>query len=213
MRSVREKSYEYIESLLPVENQQMARSRSAAEIVGLEQISLSATEGQIVKFMMSLVMPKKIVEIGTLTGLSANYFLSALPKDGKIWTLEKLERHAQLAEAAINDKRCQVIVGDALENLPTLNQEGPFDIIFIDGNKAAYLKYFDWALTNTKKGGLIIADNVFLAGAVWGAATTQKFNEKQIEAVRAMNKKAFAENNLVSVVFPTTEGMLISHKI
>ena len=213
MRSVREKSYEYIESLLPAENQQMSKSRSAAETVGLSQISLSATEGQMLKFMMSLVMPKKIVEIGTLTGLSANYFLSVLPKDGKIWTLEKSEKHAQLAEAAINDDRCQIVLGDALENLSTLNQEGPFDIIFIDGNKAAYLKYFDWALTNIKKGGLIIADNVFLAGAVWGAATTQKFNEKQIEAVRSMNQKAFTRNDLTSVIIPTAEGMLISHKI
>lgn len=210
---MREKSYEYIESLLPVENQQMKQSRSAAETVGLNQISLSATEGQLLKFMMSLVRPKKIVEIGTLTGLSANYFLSALPKDGKIWTLEKSEKHAQFAEAAISDNRCRVILGDALENLPTLNQEGPFDIIFIDGNKAAYLKYFDWALVNVKKGGLIIADNVFLAGAVWGAMTTQKFNEKQVEAVRTMNKKAFTESDLISVIVPTTEGMLISHKI
>lgn len=213
MRTVSPKSYEYIESLLPTENQQMSKSRIAAETVGLSQISLSATEGQMLKFMMSLVIPKKIVEIGTLTGLSANYFLTALPADGILWTLEKSEKHASLAEAAIEDKRCRVIIGDALENLPTLNQEGPFDIIFIDGNKAAYLKYFDWALDNMNKGGLIIADNVFLAGAVWGGTTTQNFNDKQIEAVREMNKKAFLDKKLVSVIIPTTEGLLISHKI
>ncbi len=212
MRNVRPKSYEYIESLLPTENQHMFKSRQAAESIGLNAISLSATEGQILKFFVGVSQPKKIIEIGTLTGLSANYFLSAMPADGIIWTLEKSEKHAHLAQMAIDDKRCRIIIGDALENLPKLKPEGPFDMIFIDGNKAAYLKYFDWALENINSQGMILVDNVFLSGAVWGAETDQNFNEKQIEAVRTMNQKAFADKTLVSAIIPTAEGLLISRK-
>ncbi len=213
MRNENPKSYDYIESLLPKENSNMQLSRKSAESVGLNAISLSATEGQLLKFLVSSVRPKNVLEIGTLTGLSAHYILAAMPEDGKLWTLEKSEKHVALATEALTDKRCHIVQGDALEKLPELESHGPFDVIFIDGNKAAYLKYFEWAVKNLNRGGLILADNIFLSGAVWGAPTQQKFNEKQIEAVRTMNLKAFSNAAFQSVIIPTLEGLLVCRKI
>ena len=190
----------------------MKDSRNYAESVGLNAISISAVEGQLIQFVLSSVKPKKVVEIGTLTGLSAQYILATMPDDGKLWTLEKSEQHAELSKKAISDKRCRVLTGDALDALPSLESEGPFDAVFIDGNKAAYLKYFEWARKNLNSGGIIIADNVFLSGAVWGEPTAQKFSEKQIEAVRKMNANAFADPDLSCVIIPTLEGLLICRK-
>ena len=99
MRKVNPKSYEYIETLISKENLQMGQSRLAAESIGLNAISLSAAEGQILQFFVGLSSPKKVVEIGTLTGLSAQYILAAMPSDGILWTLEKSETHAELAGA------------------------------------------------------------------------------------------------------------------
>jgi predicted O-methyltransferase YrrM len=134
-----------------------------------------------------------------------------------LWTLEKSPEHAARAAQVLADEikkgRCHIVIGDALEKLPSLNSEGPFDCIFIDGNKAAYLKYFEWALANVSKGGLILVDNIFLAGAVWGDQTVQKFNEKQISNVQAMNAKAFSTEGLLTSVVPTLEGLLVCKKL
>ena len=212
MRKTRPKSYEYIEKLLPKESDLMLCARENSEKIGLGVISLSATEASIIEFYLKSIHAKKVVEVGTLTGLSALYILRALPKDGYLWTLEKSDEHVKLAREVLKDERCTVVVGDAEVKLKELVASGPFDAIFIDGNKAAYLDYFDWAVENVNNGGLIFVDNIFLAGAVWGDQTLQRFNEKQVRVVQTMNEKAFSTDNLISVVIPTEEGLLICKK-
>jgi predicted O-methyltransferase YrrM len=217
MRKVKLKSYEYIESLSENENQNQLRAREQSEKLGLAAISLSKPEAQILQFLLLNTGPKKVVEIGTLTGLTALYILEVLPEEACLWTLEKSEVHAQWAAEVlaheIKKNRCKIIIGDAKEKLNELRIEGPFDAVFIDGNKAAYLDYFNWALENIKKDGIIVADNVFLAGAVWGDQTSQKFSEKQVRVVQEMNQLAFTNKNLKSIILPTEEGMLICKKL
>ncbi len=216
MRKQNPKSYDYITSLLPLESENMRLSRQAAEQLKLGGISLSGVEGQMLHFFIRSIGAKKVVEIGTLTGLSAQYILNALPQDGYLWTLEKSQQHADLAasslDVAIKNNRCEIIVGDALINLPKIERHSPFDAVFIDGNKAAYLDYYKWAVACVRPGGVIIVDNTFLSGAVWGEATEQKFGEKQISAVKEMNALAFQNETLHSAMIPTTEGLLITFK-
>jgi predicted O-methyltransferase YrrM len=134
----------------------------------------------------------------------------------KLWTLEKSPEHAERANNVLSSYiakgQCEIILGDAREKLNELGSQGPFDLVFIDGNKAAYLDYFNWAIENVKRGGFIVADNVFLSGAVWGEPTEQKFNEKQINAVKKMNEIAFRNEKLKSFFIPTEEGMLVCKK-
>jgi predicted O-methyltransferase YrrM len=219
MRNDQPKSYEYIEKLAPKENALKIKARENSAKIGLEKISISPTEAMLIKFILKTFKPVKMVEIGTLTGLSALYFLEAIEKntDYFLWTLEKSEQHAALAKEVLHEyieaKKCEIVLGDAKENLKKIQQRGPFDAVFIDGNKAAYLDYFNWAAENVKSGGIIIADNVFLAGAVWGDATLQRFNDKQVAAVQKMNELAFDENKFESILIPTTEGLLICKKL
>lgn len=217
MRKIKSKSYEYIENLSEKENINQFRARENSEKLGLDGISLSKAEAQILQFLITDIEAKKIVEIGTLTGLSALYILDVLPDDACLWTLEKSPEHAELAAGVLSSyiqkNKCKILIGDAKDKLQELTAEAPFDAVFIDGNKAAYLDYFDWAVANIKVGGLIIADNVFLAGAVWGEQTVQKFNEKQVRVVNEMNKLAFSGKNLKSTIIPTEEGLLICKKL
>lgn len=216
MRKNNPKSYEYIEKLSPRESDLMIKARENSDRLGLGSISISSTEAQIIKFHLGTIQPRKVVEIGTLTGLSALHILEMLPTDGVLFTLEKSSEHVALAQEVlsveIQKRRCEIIAGDAQENLKDLIAKGPFDAVFVDGNKAAYLDYFNWAVTHTRKGGLIFVDNIFLAGAVWGDQTKQRFNAKQIGAVHQMNELAFSHSQLRSVIIPTEEGLLISYK-
>mgnify|MGYP003346521955 FL=1 len=120
---------------------------------------------------------------------------------------------AQVLQNYISENRCEILVGDAREKLQELSSKAPFDLIFIDGNKAAYLDYFNWAEQNIRVGGLIVLDNVFLAGSVWGDTSQQKFNDKQIKTLQSVNEKAFKTPHFNSVMIPTEEGLLICKKI
>ncbi len=217
MRKITSKSYQYIENLSENENENQKKARENSEKLGLDTISLSKAEAQILQFLVTGTEAKKIVEIGTLTGLSALYILECLALDACLWTLEKSAEHAEMAEEVlqpyIQTKQCRILIGDAREKLEELSSEAPFDVVFIDGNKAAYLDYFNWSVENIKVGGLIIADNVFLAGAVWGDQTAQRFNEKQVRAVNQMNQTAFSNKKLKSTILPTEEGLLVCKKL
>lgn len=217
MRTNKLKSYDYIESLSAPEDDRMQKARNYSQSLNLEGISISKTEAQIVSFFIKKIGARKVVEIGTLTGLSALYILNSIPQDGTLWTIEKSTEHAELAQkilqTEISNGRCHLLIGDAKEKIFQLNSEGLFDAVFIDGNKAAYLDYFNWAIDNVRPKGLIIVDNVFLSGSVWGEINQKKFNEKQIASVNGVNLKSFNSKNLNSIIIPTEEGMLICEKL
>jgi len=208
--------YSYIESVLPSESEDQKNARAKSEALGLSAISISKTEAHLIHFLGGLIQPKKIVEIGTLTGLSALYFLDLLPATGKLWTFEKSPLHIEKSKSVLQkyilSGQCQIIEGDAKDNLPQISENGPFDLIFIDGNKAAYFDYWVWAKNNSSQKGMIIIDNVFLAGAVWGDQTEQKFNAKQIGAVKNMTDEIMKSSEFISTFIPTNEGLLILQK-
>lgn len=214
MRHEKPAAYNYIEKSYPLETNSMQQSRQFAEGLGLGGISISQTEGHLIRFILDFIQPGKIVEIGTLTGLSCQYFLQSLQADGTIYSLEKSDEHFQLASQVlqpwIQSGQCHLILGDAQEKLPTLNNQGPFDAIFIDGNKSAYKAYWAWAKSNIRPGGLILVDNVFLSGAVWGDLSKQKFSSKQIETVQTMNQEILADPDFRSSFIPTEEGLLLA---
>ncbi len=208
---------QYLEQLFASENSLMKQSRIFAEELGLARISLSPHEGRLLAFVLRLHGVRKCVEIGTLTGLSAQYIFASLGENGVLWTFEKSPQHAAKAAqifAQMSDakKSIHLHVGDAKEKLQEIEKDGPFDAVFIDGNKAAYGDYLEWAERNLRRGGLIIADNVFLSGAVWGASPAQKFNEKQIRVLQNFNQRLADESLYESALVPTSEGLFLGIK-
>ena len=216
MRKEIQPSYQYIENCYQHENEQMQLSRKFADQLGLGGISVSQTEAHLMGFLVSLIKPKKVVEIGTLTGLSCQYFLQSLQGDGVVYTLEKSTEHIALASQAlkpwIDNGQCVIVAGDAREELTKLSTQSPFDAIFIDGNKAAYKDYWIWAKNNIRSGGMILIDNVFLAGAVWGDSSKQKFSDKQVQTVKEMTNDVLASADFTASFVPTEEGLLIAIK-
>lgn len=209
---------EYVNALLAEESSLKKLAREYAESLGLARISVAPSEAQLIKTLVQMNNCKKFVEIGTLTGLSAQYIFEGLVEGGELWTLEKDPRRGEKAQAVFDQvdqtrKKIHLVLGDAREELEKLNSLGPFDGVFIDGNKAAYGDYLAWAERNLRSGGLVLADNIFLSGSVCGEQTQQKFSDKQIRVMQEFNKKLSDPSKFKSAVIPTFEGLFVALKL
>ena len=130
---------------------------------GIPRISVSPEAGQTLYLLARTIGAKKILEFGALAGYSGIWLARALPEDGQFITLEIEPKHAEVTQrnyekAGLSD-RTDVRLGDGTKLMEDAVQDGPFDLIFIDADKESYPKYLDFALENTRPGGLIIADN------------------------------------------------------
>lgn len=215
--SVLSNKEEYLNSLFANESENKKLSRQFAEELGLARISVSAPEAKLISLLVKLHGCRKFVEIGTLTGLSAQYIFESLPDGGELWTLEKDPAHGEKSAAAFanldqSKKKIHLVMGDAREELEKLSAQGPFDGVFIDGNKAAYMDYLLWAEKNIRSGGLILADNVFLSGSVWGDRSAQKFSDKQVRILQEVNQRLADPNLYEGVIVPTFEGLYVAIK-
>jgi predicted O-methyltransferase YrrM len=154
-----------------------------AEAAGLPSIQVSPPQGRLLQMLVRLVGARKIIEFGTLGGYSAILMARALPDDGRLVTLEAKPEYAEVARRSIEragvGERVEVKVGPALEALPELEGEGPFDLVFIDADKINTPNYFTWALDHVRPGGLIIADNVVRDGALADATAADEATRAQ----------------------------------
>ena len=130
---------------------------------GIPRISVSPEAGQTLYLLARTIGAKKILEFGALAGYSGIWLARALPEAGQFITLEIEPKHADVTrrnyeKAGLSD-RTDVRLGDGTKLMQDAVQDGPFDLIFIDADKESYPKYLDFALENTRPGGLIIADN------------------------------------------------------
>lgn len=141
---------------------------------GLPPIDVSPPHGKLFHLMARMIGARRILEIGTLGGYSTILFARAVPLDGQVVTLEVDPAHAEIARRNIERAglaaRVDLRLGAALETLPKIAAEGgaPFDLVFIDADKRNNAAYLDWALRLTRRGSLIIADNVVWNGALLG---------------------------------------------
>jgi predicted O-methyltransferase YrrM len=143
-------------------------AQRAADTAGLPAISVSAAQGKFLHLLARICGARRILEIGTLAGYSTIWLGRALPPGGQLITLEYDPRHADVARANIARAgladRVEVRVGRAIEALPGLVVDEPFDLIFIDADKPSTADYFRWALKLSRPGTVIVVDNVVRDG-------------------------------------------------
>jgi len=154
-----------------------------SEKAGLPEIEVSPSYGKLLFLLANMIGARRILEIGTLGGYSTICMARALPDDGRLISLEYDPKHAEVARKNIERAGLSNIVdiriGKALDSLSRIHTagEGPFDLIFLDADKPNNPAYFQWALKLSRKGSVIIADNVVRYPEVTGIAGAKTFLE------------------------------------
>jgi len=185
----------------------LSTALAASREAGLPDIAVSATQGKLLHLLARVQGARNILEIGTLGGYSTLWLAKALPPGGRIVTLEADPKHVEVARANLARagyaNQVQVRLGAALDTLPELETErvGPFDLTFIDADKRSNAEYFDWALRLSRRGSLIIVDNVVREGKVLDAAS----EDASVQGVRRLVTRMSLETR-VSVTAIQTVG-------
>ena len=171
---------QYISRLVGREDEILRATDRSVKESNIPPISVTANQGKFLHLLAKTCNAKKILEIGTLAGYSTIWMARALPKSGKLITLESDSMHARVAKSNVEKAGLSSIIdiriGKALDLLSQIegNKEGPFDMIFIDADKPPYTEYFQWALKLSRPGTLIVADNVIREGKVLDTRTTDE---------------------------------------
>ena len=204
---------QYISALFAVEDAALTMAREESPKRGLPSISIKPEEGRFLQFLVHACGAQKAVEIGTLGGYSGTWIARGLLPGGKLYTLDKENKHAQVAQehfdAAGLGESVEIIIGDAEKSLIELSSQGPFDFVFIDADKPGYPAYFNWALENTRLGGIIAAHNAFRKGSVIGLGE----DDDNTELMRQFNQLVADNERLVSTIYPAGDGTIISVKV
>ncbi len=156
------------DELLNTEDEALRAARLSTGPAGMPAIEVSAQHGMLLSLYARLTGARRALEIGTLAGYSTIWLARGVGPQGSVVTLEYDPRHAEIARqnlerAGVAD-RVEVIVGAALDTLPTL--KGPFDLFFIDADKENNLAYLEAAIALSEPGALIIVDNIARGGRV-----------------------------------------------
>jgi predicted O-methyltransferase YrrM len=204
---------QYISSLFAVEDSSLRMAREESPKRGLPSISIKPEEGRFLQFLLRACGAKKAVEIGSLGGYSGIWIGRGLLPGGKLYSLDKDSKHAEVARehfaaAGLQDV-IEILIGDAHRSLLEIKELGPFDFVFIDAEKPGYPAYFDWAIENTREGGIIAAHNAFRKGTVVGIGQ----DDDHSELMRQFNQQIANEKRLISTIYPAGDGTLISVKI
>jgi len=193
----------YIGDLLVPSDPVLDAALEASAAAGLPTIQVSPTQGKLLHILARSLGARKILEIGTLGGYSTIWMARALPAGGRLITLEYSPKHAEVARANIARAGLasvvDVRVGRALDTLPQIAAEGPFDLIFIDADKVGYPDYFPWAMKLSRPGSVIIADNVVRKGAVIDAGSS----DADVQGVRRFYELLAAEPRVSSTAVQT----------
>ncbi len=171
------------------------------------QMVVGALEAAFLKVMALAVGAERVLEIGTFTGYSALAFAEALPDSGRVLTCEIDAESAAGARSywqkSPHGRKIEVRVGPALDTLATLT--GPYDLVFIDADKANYVNYYRRAKELLSPTGLILIDNVLWSGEV----LKNKTKEPSTLAIQELNRIVSSDPNVTASLLTLRDGVFV----
>ena len=207
----------YVKQVFRPEDSILKEIRERSKREGLPEIQVGDMDSLHLEVITRATGAKKAVEIGTLGGYSGVSILRGLSKSGKLYTFEYDPHHASVAKESFKkagfEKQVEIFVGPAIENLPKIRKQGPFDLVFIDADKESYPKYLEWAAENLKVGGVVLADNTFGFGMIADQEIVDKQDALDVEAIRKFNLTITQSGKFRATILPTGDGLTMGVKI
>ncbi|MFO7155650.1 MAG: class I SAM-dependent methyltransferase [Pseudomonadota bacterium] len=174
------------------------------------QMMVGRVEGNLLRLLVRLVRPRRVLEIGTFTGYSALCMASALPDDGRIVTCEISDAHADIAAEFFakspDGHKIELRRGRALDTLREL-PDASFELVFVDADKESYEAYYEESIRLLVSGGLLVADNTLWSGRVLDPKAESD------RAIAAFNRRVAADPRVEQVLLTVRDGILLARKI
>jgi predicted O-methyltransferase YrrM len=209
---IREDILHYIEAHIDPQDEILARleRETALNVINPRMLS-GHLQGQILTMLARMIRTKAILEIGTFTGYSAICLARGLQPGGRLTTIEINDELEGIArkyfELAGLGQVIEQRIGPALEVLPQL--AGPFDLVFIDGDKREYGDYYELIVPRVTAGGWILADNTLWDGKVVSEPAEA---DAQTRGIMEFNARVAADQRVEKVILPLRDGLSIIRK-
>ena len=180
----------------------------------IKRMQISISQCHFLHLIVKISNIKKILEIGTFTGLSGLTMSLSLPSDGMLVTLDKNTERNKIAsnffKKAKQDNKIKTIIGLALESISNLKtKKQKFDLVFIDADKENYKNYYNQSLDLIEKNGLIIVDNVLWHGEV----ADTKNQDKLTTIIREFNLYINRDKRTENLIIPVGDGLTVCRKL
>jgi caffeoyl-CoA O-methyltransferase len=204
---------QWAEALFEPEDEILVEIRQRSVAQGLPAIAVGKMDGLHLEIIARAVGAKRAVEIGTLGGYSGVCLLRGMAPHGRLDTFEYSPKHAEVAKesfalAGVLERAC-IHVGPAIENLPKIEAQGPFDLVFIDADKVSYPAYLGWAEQHLRVGGVVLLDNAF----GWGGVADAHPKDDNVRALKAANERLANGGRFRATMIPTEEGLAMGVKV
>jgi predicted O-methyltransferase YrrM len=211
MEIINEKIQEYAELFSSKEPEVLSELNRETYVNHLFPRMLSGHhQGRFLSMISKMMMPQKILEIGTYTGYSALCLAEGLTEDGILHTIELNNENEDIIRKYINKTgntdKIKLHFGEALSIIPGIDET--FDIVFLDADKESYVEYFNLVIDKLRPGGVILADNAFWDGKV----LDQKLKDKESVGIRKFNEYIKNDTRLDHVLLTIRDGIMIIRK-
>ncbi len=168
-------------------------------------------QGRLLKMLVEMIRPQRVLEVGTFSGYSALCMAEGLPDGGHLWTYEINDEMEDFTRKWLENSpyhdRITFIIGDAVTEAPKLNLD--FDLAFIDGDKRNYVETYEAVLPLLKDGGFLLADNTLWDGHVTDSAYD---SDRQTQGIRRFNDHVAADPRTEQVILPIRDGLTLIRK-
>lgn len=207
-----DKKIQYIRDVFANEDEILLNIRNEAKKINRE-ITINPEEGKLLQLLINIGNYEKVLEIGTFLGYSTLWMARA-KENIKIYTIEKdldiAEKTQKNFKSAHLENKIDILKGKAEDILLNFNEK--IDMVFIDAEKNHYLDYLDLTEKLVRKGGLVVADNSLLSGAVYEEELPYRIRESTKKSMELFNKRLADEDKYLSILLPAEDGLTVAMK-
>ena len=180
----------------------------------IKRMQIAVSQCHFLHLIIKISKIKKILEIGTFTGLSTLSMSLALPEEGRLISLDKNEETNKIAlnffKKANQDSKIKTIIRPALESLKIFkDQNEKFDLVFVDADKENYKIYYEESLNLINQDSLIIIDNVLWHGEV----VDKSKNDRLTTSIREFNSYVNSDKRTENLIIPVGDGLTVCRKL